>query len=435
MKMKARICSTALFSLIACVPSAHGQQEGITGVGRGPSNVDTVVLELSADGTAAAGQAGTRIFRWARTSATTGELVLMPLTAYNADTCTSISSDGVHVFGYGRLHQAGVTQYKPTRWSPPYTAGAALTLNQAGGACTGGMPLDNSVGSWLNLGTVPSWNSLVWLITPSGQVSGTCFSVAGFHLSSIEHVSRNGQVMLGRAESQVSSPSRAFFIAQGPPEGPWTTSVTVLESLSLSISALSKDGHFAFGNSADPAARLRRWPVQPTGLGPPESFATPPGVTNLTVMAANLEGTAAAGTLTGPQGASIFLWREGHGVVVIPDYLAASGINVSDWTFGGSLAGPALTSISDDGYSVAGTGRHNGVNEGYVLVLPRCGTADYNCDGDTGTDADIESFFRCLSGDCSQTCYPGGSDFNRDGDTGTDADIESFFRVLAGGAC
>jgi uncharacterized repeat protein (TIGR01451 family) len=66
---------------------------------------------------------------------------------------------------------------------------------------------------------------------------------------------------------------------------------------------------------------------------------------------------------------------------------------------------------------------------------PVCGTADFDGDGDTGTDADIEAFFACLAGNCCATCFSGGADFNGDGDTGTDADIESFFRVLAGGPC
>ncbi len=66
---------------------------------------------------------------------------------------------------------------------------------------------------------------------------------------------------------------------------------------------------------------------------------------------------------------------------------------------------------------------------------PVCGTADFDGDGDTGTDADIESFFACLAGNCCATCFSGGADFDGDGDTGTDADIESFFRVLAGGPC
>jgi hypothetical protein len=67
-----------------------------------------------------------------------------------------------------------------------------------------------------------------------------------------------------------------------------------------------------------------------------------------------------------------------------------------------------------------------------VVAAPAC-SADYNGDGDWGTDADIEAFFRCLSGDCCLTC--GSMDFNGDGDWGTDADIESFFRVLGGGPC
>jgi hypothetical protein len=64
-----------------------------------------------------------------------------------------------------------------------------------------------------------------------------------------------------------------------------------------------------------------------------------------------------------------------------------------------------------------------------------CGTADFNGDGDAGTDQDIGAFFACLSGDCCSTCLPNGGDFNNDGDFGTDQDIEAFFRVLSGGVC
>jgi len=64
-----------------------------------------------------------------------------------------------------------------------------------------------------------------------------------------------------------------------------------------------------------------------------------------------------------------------------------------------------------------------------------CGSADFNCDGDLGTDADIEAFFACLAGTCPGTSCLSSADFNGDGDIGTDADIEAFFRVLAGGSC
>jgi hypothetical protein len=66
---------------------------------------------------------------------------------------------------------------------------------------------------------------------------------------------------------------------------------------------------------------------------------------------------------------------------------------------------------------------------------PPCGSADFNCDGDVGTDADIESFFACLSGTCPPPPCTSNADFNGDGDVGTDADIEAFFRVLGGGTC
>jgi hypothetical protein len=64
-----------------------------------------------------------------------------------------------------------------------------------------------------------------------------------------------------------------------------------------------------------------------------------------------------------------------------------------------------------------------------------CGSADFNCDGDVGTDADIEAFFRCLAGTCPSLPCMSNADFNFDSDVGTDADIEAFFRVLGGGSC
>ena len=68
-------------------------------------------------------------------------------------------------------------------------------------------------------------------------------------------------------------------------------------------------------------------------------------------------------------------------------------------------------------------------------TVATCGSADFNCDGDVGTDADIEAFFSCLAGNCPAAPCNSTADFNGDGDVGTDADIEAFFRVLAGGTC
>ena len=68
-------------------------------------------------------------------------------------------------------------------------------------------------------------------------------------------------------------------------------------------------------------------------------------------------------------------------------------------------------------------------------ILPTCESVDFNCDGDVGTDADIEVFFACIAGACPPPPCQNTSDFNNDGDLGTDADIEAFFSVLAGNPC
>jgi hypothetical protein len=85
---------------------------------------------------------------------------------------------------------------------------------------------------------------------------------------------------------------------------------------------------------------------------------------------------------------------------------------------------------------VAGYGYRNGMYQALLWsrpLSPSCGSADFNGDGDSGTDADIEAFFACIAGNCCAAC--GSADFNGDGEVATDADIESFFRVPAGGTC
>jgi hypothetical protein len=70
-----------------------------------------------------------------------------------------------------------------------------------------------------------------------------------------------------------------------------------------------------------------------------------------------------------------------------------------------------------------------------AIIIGECDAIDFDCDGDTGTDADIEAFFACLAGTCPPAPCANDADFDNDGDAGTDLDIEAFFRVLAGGPC
>jgi hypothetical protein len=98
------------------------------------------------------------------------------------------------------------------------------------------------------------------------------------------------------------------------------------------------------------------------------------------------------------------------------------------------LAGPRA--MSPDGSAFIGSYTLEVGAQPWILAPAHiCGSADFNCDGDVGTDADIESFFACIAGTCPAPPCLSSADFNGDGDVGTDSDIEAFFRVLAGGAC
>jgi hypothetical protein len=101
------------------------------------------------------------------------------------------------------------------------------------------------------------------------------------------------------------------------------------------------------------------------------------------------------------------------------------------WAVGGGFAFSFTSTCGSAQVSDSNFGRL--FSNVMAATAPRCGSADFNHDGDSATDADIEAFFACVAGNCCATC--GSADFNGDGDSATDADIEAFFRVLAGGTC
>jgi hypothetical protein len=117
-----------------------------------------------------------------------------------------------------------------------------------------------------------------------------------------------------------------------------------------------------------------------------------------------------------------YRWSEGANVL-------AQGSSASNPTVTLALGVHTITLQVTDNQSATG-------NDTVVITVnpgSTCGSADFNHDGDIGTDADIQAFFACLGGACCPACD--SADFNGDGDIGTDADIEAFFRVLGGGNC
>jgi hypothetical protein len=107
-----------------------------------------------------------------------------------------------------------------------------------------------------------------------------------------------------------------------------------------------------------------------------------------------------------------------------------------DYTIGiENSTGTVAYWIAGTSLGAGNTSRRLNSNHSVFSCGPVCETADFDCDGDVGTDFDIEAFFRCIAGTCPQAPCNNTADFNGDGDTATDADIEAFFRVLAGGSC
>jgi hypothetical protein len=125
-----------------------------------------------------------------------------------------------------------------------------------------------------------------------------------------------------------------------------------------------------------------------------------------------------------------FYWTREGGVAPL-DLLVIGGFESAGY-FPIQVEGRATFSPAGLQGMIAYTGGASRQGAVYLRRHRGC-VADFNGDGDAGTDADIEAFFACLAGNCCAACA--SIDFNGDGDSGTDADIESFFRVLAGGPC
>jgi probable HAF family extracellular repeat protein len=195
--------------------------------------------------------------------------------------------------------------------------------------------------------------------------------------------------------------------------------------------ATNADGSVAIGDctfSGNPQYyHSFRWAAQ----GGMQDLGTLPGIPSSQARAMSADGEVVTGICftTGAADGHAFLWTPSLGMVDLNAYLPTLGADLSGWTL------VHASGVSADGLKIVGYGTHNGRTESWLASLPRCGSADFNCDGAVATDSDIEAFFACLSGNCPPPPCTSSADFNGDGASGTDADIEAFFRVLAGGTC
>ncbi len=381
---------------------------------------------ISADGTTAVGLSssgnGDEAFRWTRGEPSALALGDLPGGAFLSE-AHALSADGSVVFGYG-TNSAGNTE--AFRWSAGVMQGLGFLPTGGYVSRVYGSSHDGQVACGENLfqptgapPPLPITQAFRW--TAAGGMEGLGFLPgAGFH-STARSMSADGSVIVGWAADSTFA-NRPFR---------WTQATGMVDisggAFSGTARGVSADGQWVVGSNST-TGRAFRW-----------SQAT--GFTDLGVALGAPSSAAAAVSADGRRvltvsGGRACLWRESTGTMEYLQLVLSidHGIDMGNWNL------TVAQGISADGTVMTGYGTNPaGQTQAWVAVIPPegpvCGTADFDGDGDVGTDADIEAFFACLSGNCCPTCFPGAADFDMDGDVGTDADIEAFFRVLAGGVC
>jgi hypothetical protein len=402
--------SAVILAVLFLTLAAQAQTPGFWFLPAGPGENDVVIYALSRDGSRGGGAIsyvnaarGADPFMW---TAAGGRQIMDMGSLGQGGSINGVSTDSQITAGV--WYQAG-TAYsqrpyrriglaEPQVIPPPsgFTYGIATGMSDDGNVIAG---------TWRQVShsnTTPQ--PFIW--TPSG---GTMLLGQLSYQAQTTALSRDGSTIVGFTGGVVAfawTQQSGFQTLPSPPG-----------AVDWSANAVNTDGTIIVGHISfsETSGGFARW----VG-GTPESFQA-----YMTPVAVSDDGTVIPGNAY----PNTYVWSDRFGFLGAVDYFVARGAMLpSEFnTYG-------LTAMSPDGRTFAGRGSLNGVFGAYIVTLPPpCGSADFNSDGDTGTDLDIESFFACIAGDCCPTC--GSSDFNGDGDIATDADIEAFFRVLAGGPC
>jgi autotransporter-associated beta strand protein len=333
-----------------------------------------------------------------------------PITSFSSQWSAPTSSAGLTKNGTGTLNLT----------NPANTLAGAVTVNA-------GTLLING-----NLGPANGTNTLVQ-VNPTATLggSGTIYRNVRVYNPILSHdgtqqggtlsPGSNGPGILTISGAPVGGANPVPALDMAAPTTGLPSAVTLVMQLNGPVAGTGYDQVQVISQNTTPVVAVQLGGdtsgSQPTNLNVSLGYAPSPSdvfwlIVNKNAYQANL-GTA--NTTTGT-----FAW--------LPEGSTVSLGTFSGVTFTGTIS---YTGSYATNNPTAGTGSDvviYGVHSG-------CGSADFNCDGDIGTDADIESFFACLAGTCPPPPCPNNADFNGDGDIGTDADIEAFFRVLAGGSC
>jgi hypothetical protein len=377
--------------------------------------------------TTAGGLTANRIARW------TGSAWATLGTGMNADVLTLANYNGI-VAG-GSFTTAGgaacnyIASWNGTVWSP---LGAGLNgavralLVMNGRLIAGG---DFTVAGTAAAAHLAAWDGSSWAAITTG-VDGPVYALAA----------SGSDLVVGGAFSHAGAAAMQnvaiwtgtqWWDVSNAQNDPLSTSVNgAAYTLGVASGTVLIGGGFTYASSEySPFVARATIPGSATIVGQPANATPCPG------------GSASfqVGLNSGDGQWSIVTYSWYKDGVLLSDGTSASGSIYSN-THTATLRIDNVTAADAGGFSVtAGTDCGQTVSSSTaqlsLATTGCCGSADFNCDGDTGTDADIEAFFACLAGTCPTAPCTSTADFNGDGDVGTDADIESFFRVLAGDPC
>jgi probable HAF family extracellular repeat protein len=390
-------------SILTSCGVAFGQAS-FTGLGQPLDYPNSYATGVSADGSTVVGYGPG--FRWTRAG---GFQFLQPYPGTVGATAQGISGDGNVVAGWG----SAPTNSHAFSWTGD---GPVRDLGTLGGSNSYAMAVSSDGSALVGWAAIAGGNYHAFRATAAGMANlgilqGTSESY-GFG------VNADGSVVVGHS---FAGGSPVAFRWTDPAHG-GTGMVSLgrlLNSASSVAYGVSRDGSIVVGGSTT----AFRWTVAEGMV----SLGTLEGGLNDKAEAVSDDGSVIVGQVSGPGGSHAFMWTPSTGMVDIQTHLASLGLDMSGWQLS------EATGISADGRTIVGNAGHNAHNEAWIAVLPLCGSADFDGDGEFATDLDIEAFFACIAGNCCPTC--GSADFNGDGDIATDADIEAFFRVLAGGSC
>lgn len=349
---------TTTFVVACCLAVATTQAASITNVGLFPGGSSAEVDGLDGDGSVAVGYGRTaanalRAFRWTATTGTIQDLGVLPGDLRSS--AAAVSGDGSVVVGMSWNNLTSTA--RAFRWTA--TSGTMEDLGGLPGATWSdarAMTPDASTVVGESSGT--STMAARWT---SGGVEAIGFFAGGSY-SYAYGVSHDGSVVVGYGDTATSG-ARAYR---------WTAASNTMQDLGTlpggsettgAIAwAVNGDGSVVVGaNGSGSSSRAFRWTLS---SGTMQDLGFLPDGTWARAYAVSADGATVVGEAEDANGdARAFFWTPTLGMRDLNTYLAALGVDLTDWTLETSYA------VSADGNTIGGYGTYQGSGAGFVANI------------------------------------------------------------------